>query len=578
MIVTTIEKSTPPPHEPMTCAQWGNLLFQVESSIRRRRMGLLTSLMRQLSPENMVLLLSTLSGQFMRDLHSDLFELEPLALQNHLKLRLGDSEMIRALSEVERISELFHRLPPLDGPVSTLTLLEMRSLAASVSRYQLSMEAFLTQLFHQQHPDTCARLYALVVGESPLAVAQGMLLEALSIVTGVELDALQASYALTRDLEDTTERAQKGRRAVAQVHCRTGRPFTFMRRQLLTQFEPVLEAPAASLRIDEEPVGLRVQIHRRHVLVHLYSERGQDISRAFPEVTSALEKALSGTDDLILEGILYRAEGHASKRRHALQERLLSLPLRRGEPLKTDAKMSVLISELLRQGREDLMLRGAQERRTRARQLLRSVEGVKLLDALPQSTPSELSQRLKTLTTAHQSWSATETLVACSATAPYTPGTEGSSFQLGPRLYPLLLTGVEVDSDGTAPKLRLACMHEGLPVPVGHTRLSRDPALAGLLKSLLKRHTLISHEGLHLLRPGVVVETRAMRLRKATRRPAGVGLDGLEVMGLRLELNEEHVLSREGLIQLAEAMEKLELPAAAYAWATGNTGEASGEI
>ncbi|MFM7201532.1 MAG: hypothetical protein ACKO6N_12145 [Myxococcota bacterium] len=519
----------------------------------------------------------------MRDLQSELFELDPLALQNHLKLRLGDSELATALREVERISDLFHRLPPVEGPVSTLTLLEMRSLAASVSRYQLNLDAFLTQLFQQQHPDTCARLYALVMGESPLALPQGMLMEALSLVTGVELDALQASYALTRDLEDTTERAQKGRRAVAQVHCRTGRPFTFMRRQLLTQLEPVLEAPAASLRIDEEPLGLRVQIHRRHVLVHLYSERGQDISRAFPEVTSALEKALSGTDDLILEGILYRADGNASKRRHALQARLLSLPLRRGEPPKTDTKMNVLISELLRQGREDLMLRGVQERRTRARQLLRSVEGVKMLDALPLSTPSELSQRLKALTTAHQSWSATETLVAYNTTAPYTPGVEGSSFQLGPRLYSLLLTGVEVGSDGTAPTLRLACMHEGRPVPIGHTRLNKEPALVDLLKNLLARHTLIQHDGLHLLRPGIVVEARAMRLRKATRRPAGVGLDGLEVMGLRLELHEEHVLSREGLIQLAEAMEKLELPAVAYAWASDNSGfdnssQASSEI
>lgn len=310
--MTNSEQSSPSAQAPLSCAHWAQLLQQVESAIRRRRVAMLTRILKQLSPENMVLLTSTLSGEFMRALRTDLFELEPHALQTYLTQQLGEARLAAALKEAARPSDLFRLLPPLEGPPSPLTLLEVRSLAESVLRFQLSSHHFLGQLFQQQSPDTCVRLCALLHGEPPLAFGQELLLEALSQATGVEYDALRASYALTRDLEDTTLRAQKGRRAVAQVHCRTGRPFAFMRRQPLQSFETVLGNNSPLLLVDEEPLGIRVQIHRRHVLVHLYSDKGHDISRAFPEVTAALEKALTGTDDLILEGVVFGVEGAAS--------------------------------------------------------------------------------------------------------------------------------------------------------------------------------------------------------------------------------------------------------------------------
>lgn len=540
----------------LLCDDWARALSQVEALPRRKRRQGLASVFGQLKADEIATFVAATTGSLLSAAELERLEMGPeVIFQAFARVTgLSESHLRHCCVDAEGLPELAVALLKSPAQPSRMSLAHLHESLLGVLSYIRDPQQLLVDLMKQLEPMTVRYILRMLEGAWPLPTDVGTVLEALSLASGLEMEAIQASYTLTHQLEDTAERALKGRRALAQVHCRTGRPYVFMPVSHAYNLNGLLSEDRLPVLVDPQLPGIRVQIHRRHAMVHLYSERLQDVSRAFPEVVSALEKSLTGTDDLILEGYVYQPDVNALTSMTTVQQRLGMLPGKRQEPLRPQSILAVVVTELIRQGREDLMPRPYLERRRRIKQVLKAVEGVSTLAEHEVSTPAQASEVIERLAKS----GLTQVMVRPSASA-YEPGRADICQRLvvGEPTACLMVTGASVASNGQPSRLQLSCLTHGQLTSAGD--LAASSVDRNQWKALLdraERYKVAGNDDRWVMRQGLVLEVTVRSARTSPRRPSGVTLVGMQLYAVREDRGLEQVEQSSRLVRLAEDMER----------------------
>ncbi len=179
------------------------------------------------------------------------------------------------------------------------------------------------------------------LGELRLGVGDATMLEALSATaTGSrEFKAeLERAYNLCSDLGFVASELLKGgKKTIEQFHVTLFKPIRPALAERLSTAEEILERMHGRTAVEQKYDGFRVQVHKDHNSIRLFSRRLEDTTEMFPDIVEAVKREVHAST-AILEGeaIAFNestGEFHPfqetiqRKRKHGITEKAEEMPL-----------------------------------------------------------------------------------------------------------------------------------------------------------------------------------------------------------------------------------------------------------
>ena len=162
-------------------------------------------------------------------------------------------------------------------------------------------ERLLADLFGALTPVEAKYVAKNLIREMRTGVAEGVVLEALALVAGVDRAAVARAHQLEGDLPEVAARVVADRGAPPASTLAYFRPLRPMLAQTAETVSAALGVFKDRAAVEEKLDGARVQLHRRGDECRLYSRRLQDLSASLPDVV-ALVRARLAVPAAILEG------------------------------------------------------------------------------------------------------------------------------------------------------------------------------------------------------------------------------------------------------------------------------------
>ena len=168
---------------------------------------------------------------------------------------------------------------------------------------QLARQAGLAALMGRATADEQAFLGGLIVGETRQGALEGVLLQAIGKAWDVPGDLVRRAAMFAGSVPAAaTAAATGGPEALAAIKLQVGRPVLPMLASSATGVEEAVTklGPGTPVAVEAKLDGIRLQAHRDHGRVTLYSRSLDDITARLPEVAAAVA-ALPGTS-CVLDG------------------------------------------------------------------------------------------------------------------------------------------------------------------------------------------------------------------------------------------------------------------------------------
>lgn len=162
----------------------------------------------------------------------------------------------------------------------------------------------LARLLRRASPTEADVLLRMVTGRLRLGVADQTLLQALAAAFQVSRPELERAYNVTSDLGWVAERAATGdRAALAYVRVQVGRPVRPMLAERLKDAGEILAKMGGRCAAEYKLDGERVQAHKQHDQIILFSRRLEPITPQFPDLVDTLREAIAGDAIVELEAV-----------------------------------------------------------------------------------------------------------------------------------------------------------------------------------------------------------------------------------------------------------------------------------
>ena len=160
----------------------------------------------------------------------------------------------------------------------------------------------LRHLVERASPDEREILLRLIVGEMRTGVSEGVGLEALGALAGVELATVRRAALFLGDLSAVAALiATAGAGALERLEPRPFVPLLPMLAESANDFDDVLRAHGGSTALEFKYDGARIQLHSDGERVALWTRRLSDVTRSLPDVATIARRDLHGAP-LILDG------------------------------------------------------------------------------------------------------------------------------------------------------------------------------------------------------------------------------------------------------------------------------------
>lgn len=218
-----------------------------------------------------------------------------------------------------------------------------RLLAIATTSGAGSVESKLTQLadlLDEMDPISAKHLVRIPVGKMRLGIGAPTVLDALSYAKAGDKSlrkVLQAAYERTSDLGLIAGTFWgKGEKGVEELEITIGKPVLPQLAERLPNPEAVIQK-LGYVGVQPKYDGFRVQIHKNHDEVSIYSRNLENMSLMFPELTKAARELKVKTVILDGEAIAYNPETDQylpfqettkRRRKHGIEELAESLPLK----------------------------------------------------------------------------------------------------------------------------------------------------------------------------------------------------------------------------------------------------------
>ncbi len=174
---------------------------------------------------------------------------------------------------------------------ATLSLVELDAVFESIASTkgagsQGKKTAVLRELFGRATADEQRFLFHLLIGEMRQGALEGVIVDALAVAFGVDTAAMRRAHMLLGDIAQAAFLAAlSGPSGIASVRLTVGRQIGSMLAQpgTLTDALDGLDEAIVDLKLD----GARVQVHKEHSDVAVFSRHGTDVTDRVPEVAEA---------------------------------------------------------------------------------------------------------------------------------------------------------------------------------------------------------------------------------------------------------------------------------------------------
>jgi len=113
------------------------------------------------------------------------------------------------------------------------------------------------------------------------------------------IDLVQSAYNKSNDFSIVAEAAKKGEKALANVSLIVGNPIQVMLAQKVADLEEGFEKVGSPAELEFKLDGFRMQIHKSHGKISIFTRRLEEVTKQFPEVVEAVKKHVSGKNFIL---------------------------------------------------------------------------------------------------------------------------------------------------------------------------------------------------------------------------------------------------------------------------------------
>ena len=459
--------------------------------------------------------------------------------------------------------------PDLQTVLETLRAIGSESGKGSAAR----RHTLLVGLFGSLNQQARTFLANVLVGELRQGALEGVVLDAVSRMRGIDLKSLRRAAMLAGSITEVAQTVlTEGESALERYQLTVFQPVQPMLAQPAADLDEAIaeltqqasdEAAESAALFEYKIDGARVQVHREANTVRVYSRRLLEVTEAVPEV---VEAALAlPCERAILDGETFAVKPHPED-----PSRLLPVPfqetMRRFGRRLDVAKMrktlplQVRFFDCLLCDQTELIDEPLTERRS---VLERLVPSSQLMPAKWTLDPSEAKALFEnSIAEGH------EGLMAKAGQSPYAAGSRGKSWLKIKPVHTLDLVVLAVEWGSGRRRGKLSNLHLGArdvngtysegapPWPKGWVMLGKtfkgltDELLEWQTKELLARET---HREQHVVyvRPELVVEIAFNNVQRSPQYPAGVALRFARVKGYRNDKSADQADTIEQVLSLA---------------------------
>jgi DNA ligase-1 len=189
----------------------------------------------------------------------------------------------------------------------TLTIPEVRNLLESIavtagSGSREKKERLMTTLLSQGSPVEVKFLVKVFVGEMRTGLYEGLMEQAVAKAFDVPLATVQKASMALGDIGEVAAIAKtEGKERLSQIGFKVFRPVKLMLAQTADNVNHALAEHGGKTAFEYKYDGARVQIHKQHNEVRIFSRRLTDVTQSLPEIVEAV-KANIKADEAIVEG------------------------------------------------------------------------------------------------------------------------------------------------------------------------------------------------------------------------------------------------------------------------------------
>jgi DNA ligase-1 len=188
-----------------------------------------------------------------------------------------------------------------------LTITEVRNsleaIAATMgSGSKEKKQRLIETLFSRATPAEAKYLVKIVVGEMRTGFHEGLMEQAISKAFDTPLKTVQhANMALGDVGEVATKAKTEGNQALTNIGFKVFRPVKPMLAQVAENVEEALKAHGGETAFEYKYDGARIQIHKQHDKVCIFSRRLTDVTTSLPEIVETIKNNVKA-DEIIMEG------------------------------------------------------------------------------------------------------------------------------------------------------------------------------------------------------------------------------------------------------------------------------------
>ncbi|MEM4522546.1 MAG: ATP-dependent DNA ligase [Nitrososphaeria archaeon] len=176
--------------------------------------------------------------------------------------------------------------------------LQLRKVAESTGKGSfLEKKKILTGIYLNMTPLEAKYFTKILTGEMRIGLVSGLIIESISEAFARGFDEVNEAFLLINDAGETAVLAKCGRLSDARLELL--HPTNFMLAESMQSAEEIEKYFRKELICEFKLDGVRVQCHKKGDIVKIFSRRGNEVSKQFPEIVEDLSKI---GNDFILDG------------------------------------------------------------------------------------------------------------------------------------------------------------------------------------------------------------------------------------------------------------------------------------
>jgi DNA ligase-1 len=188
-----------------------------------------------------------------------------------------------------------------------LTILEVRRVLEAIAEStgqgaRERKERLVESLFGRAEPLEAKYLVKIMIGEMRTGFHEGLMEMAVSKAFSVPLKTVQKATMFTGDIGEVAAICRKqGAEGVSNLSFKVFRPIKPMLAQTAKNPDEALKEHGGKSAFEYKIDGARIQIHKSHGEVRIFSRRLTDVTESLPEIVQQVRREIKA-EDAILEG------------------------------------------------------------------------------------------------------------------------------------------------------------------------------------------------------------------------------------------------------------------------------------